>query len=1060
MAGVKMIRQKRCSTNLYAGIRKIRLQIHLLAVVLLASVSATPLYAQYVINGGTPAATRWMQLKGDTYKVVYPQGADSLAKRYLWLLEQNNKAVMLGLGGIKPAKMPVILYNGTANSNGMVVWAPKRMELYTLPMRYSYPIRWDEQLAVHESRHAGQMTHFTKGIYKFATVLLGEQAPSIGVGLYGPRWLLEGDAVIAETELTNSGRGRNAEFMEYYRAAFLEGDTRNWDKWRRGSYKRYSPGLYKAGYLVNGTARYKTGNYEYSGDVLENSVRRFYDFNLYTKVAGTSPKKMFGEGQRMMTEIWKEELSRRGSITHPKEVLQKRSKGYSEYRSPVSIGKDSILYIKYSFNTPTQLVLVHHGQEQVLRGMASSVEEMRYAGGKLYFTENVSSSRWSNAVYGRIYSLDLDGLLGAAVARGEAMGKFSVARDRNPGKMDSSQENLQERGNGIVKLSGRGYYKSPDVKGDTLLVEEFFPGGGSAVVLMDGRNGEVLQRIPAPFGGEVTEAVFAGNDIYALAITDLGLGLFKWDGEWKRVIAEQAASIEDLRCGELASGEKVLHFVSDIDGVRNVYMLNLAAGELSRLTNSLYGAGEACLSGGDLYYSSLETGGKFPVKVTVGEARGCGSEYEPVFAGGKLVGNYKYKVAEELSRQAREALGSNGLLASEEEIALRNGTSIVSYGESEEEFAGRIQPQRYSKGGHLFRVHSWAPVYYNVDRIMESDYDKLYHVVSAGATVYSQNTLGTAVSMLGYSYHNGLHGGHFKFKYSGWLPVLQVSADINGDERYNTSIVRDSLGIKRVVEQANGVLAEFDALAYVPLTFNSHGWQRGITPQVRWEFSNDGYYDSEKKGFVYANTVSPALQFYVMRDKAYAGIFPRWGIGGVAKLGFAINGGENFGSAASLYMYGYLPGFGATHGIKVAAGVQKQNVEGKNYYMGNMVSMPRGYKDGIYGEQYYLATFDYAFPLYLGDFSLWHLAYIKRLQVIPFADYAVNRSPVLVSGASYSRKMQNTSLYSCGTDLLADLCPFKLGFECSVGVRYSYNGNNGNFPGAGNAFQMLFSVSL
>ncbi|MBO7269063.1 MAG: hypothetical protein J6U83_04825, partial [Bacteroidales bacterium] len=176
-------------------------------VALVLSFCSSSLYGQYVINGGTPSAVKWMQLKGDTYKVIYPLGADSLAKRYLWLLEENNNAVMLGLGGIKPVKIPVILYNGTANSNGMVVWTPKRMELYTLPMRYSYPIRWEEQLAVHESRHVGQMTHFTKGIYKLGSVLMGEQATPIGVGLYGPRWLLEGDAVIAETEFTNSGRG-------------------------------------------------------------------------------------------------------------------------------------------------------------------------------------------------------------------------------------------------------------------------------------------------------------------------------------------------------------------------------------------------------------------------------------------------------------------------------------------------------------------------------------------------------------------------------------------------------------------------------------------------------------------------------------------------------------------------------------------------------------------------------------------------------------------------------------------------------------------------------------
>lgn len=1019
----------------------------LLMLLLVVVISGNSLYGQYVINGGTPASVRWRQIKGDTYKVVYPQDADSLAKRYLWLLEENNKAVMLGLGGIKPVKMPVILYNGTANSNGMVVWTPKRMELYTLPMRYSYPIRWEEQLAVHEGRHVGQMTHFTKGIYKFASVLLGEQAPSIGVGLYGPRWLLEGDAVIAETELTNSGRGRNAEFMEYYRAAFLEGDIRNWDRWRRGSYKKYSPGIYPVGYLVNSTARYRTGNYEYAGDVLENSVKRFYDFKLYTKVAGTSPKKMFRDGQQMMTGIWKEELAHRGAITEPQQILEKRGRGYAEYRSPVVIGKDSLLYIKYSLNKGTQLVLVQEGKEQVLRGMASSVEEMRHSGGKLYFTENVSSSRWSNAVYGRLYSLDLKKLLGASTSREGAFGE--------PG-------DLPESVSGIVKLSGREYYKSPDVKGDTLLVEEYFPQGGSAVVLMDAGNGEVLERIPAPFGGEISEAVFAGNDIYTLAITDLGLGLFKWNGsgEWERVIAEQAAGIENLRGGVLESGEPVLYFVSDIDGVRNVYMLDLAGGELCRLTNSLYGASEAYLNGGELYYSSLETGGKFPVKVAVGEAQECGSEYDPVFADGQLWGMYRYKVAEELSRQARTALREKGVLASDQVIGERNGISIVGYKVSEKEFGDSVEVRNYSKIGHLFKVHSWAPVYYNVDRIMESDYDNLYHVVSAGATVYSQNTLGTAVSMLGYSYHDGLHGGHLKFKYTGWLPVLQVSADVNGDERYNTSIVRDSVGVKSVATLASGPLVELGGLAYLPFTFNSHGWQRGLTPQIRWDFNNNGYYDSGKKGFIYMNAVTPALQFYVMRDRAYAGIYPRWGIGGIAKLRYAINGGENFGSAASFYMYGYLPGIGATHGIKIAAGVQKQNVEGKNYFLGNMVSMPRGYKESIYGEQYYLGTFEYAFPVYLGDISIWRLAYLKRLQVIPFADYAISRTRVMTSASSPATRMRNTALYSCGADMLVSLAPFILGFECSVGVRYSYNGNNGSHPGTGNAFQMLFSFSL
>jgi hypothetical protein len=70
--------------------------------------------------------------------------------------------------------------------------------------------------------------------------------------------MLEGDAVIAETELTNSGRGRVASFLEYYRLSFLQNKHRNWDKWRFGSLKHYTPNVYAFGYLINSTIRYRT----------------------------------------------------------------------------------------------------------------------------------------------------------------------------------------------------------------------------------------------------------------------------------------------------------------------------------------------------------------------------------------------------------------------------------------------------------------------------------------------------------------------------------------------------------------------------------------------------------------------------------------------------------------------------------------------------------------------------------------------------------------------------------------------------------------------------------
>ena len=961
-----------------------------------------------------------MQVESDAYKVIYPYGMDSLAIRYLWLLEENRAAVMAGLGGISPRKIPVLLNNRTVRSNGTVVWAPKRMELYTIPPTGNYPQVWEQQLAVHESRHVGQMAHFTKGIYRLGYLLTGEQAASVGVGIYPSRWMLEGDAVIAETELSNTGRGRNAEFMEYYRMAEMEGDRRRWERWKHGSYKYYTPDIYAFGYLLNSTIRYKTGKYDYAGEVLDGFVKYFYTpmarNRSYMASVDDTPRSFYHIGHHLMGEIWAQEAAVRGRFTEP-ELLLEAGGGYREYLSPMVIGKDSVLYVRRSYADPVRLVLVSGGKEEVIRSFSAIEGGFSRSGGSLYFAGVTPNPRWGKEVFGNIFRYDI-------------------------------------RHGKITRLTSRGYFNSPDVNGagDSLLVEEYLPDGGSRLCIMDPQDGKVLRRIEAPYGGQITESVWLGGKIYALVITGRGLGLFSTEpdsaGEWECIVQEQNASITNLR-----STDDALYFLSDLDGVRNVYMLFPLEGRLSRLTNSRYGASEPYISGRELYYTSLEPSGKLPVRIPLDGVQECGSVYDPSFEDGRLHCPYRYVVAEELSAQARKELGEKGLLASEDEIARRNGTSIVKYSKTEDEFAHEVQPRRYGKLANLFRFHSWGPLYYDVERIMEMDFDNLYDVVSPGATVYSQNTLGTAVTMLGYSYHKGYHAGHAKFKYSGWYPSFQISADINDGERYNVRLHRTDSTVRQIVQPASGTLVELEGIAYVPLDFSSHGWQRGVVPQIGWEFSNNGHYDAGKGKYVFSNTLMAALQAYQMREIAHSGIFPRWGLGATAKWRTAIDGGENFGSQTSFHIYGYVPGFAPEHGIKLSWSTQRQNASGKNYFLGNMVGMPRGIGDDFYGDRYNMATIDYAFPIYLGDTGIWKLAYLKRLKVMPFADYAVSRRTV--SGGT-----RHTSLYSYGTSVLVDFALFSIGIEISLGVRYAYNGSNSDFPVEKDSFSILVSTSL
>lgn len=996
----------------------------ILKFILLALVSALsfPLQGQFVSYGENPARLKWMQVEGDSYKVVYPYGMDSLAVRYLWLLEENRAAVMAGLGGISPRKIPVLLNNRTVRSNGTVVWAPKRMELYTIPPTGNYPQEWEQQLAVHESRHVGQMAHFTKGIYRLGSLLTGQQAASVGVGIYPSRWMLEGDAVIAETELSNTGRGRNAEFMEYYRMAEMVGDRRRWEQWKHGSYKYYTPDIYAFGYLLNSTIRYKTGKYDYAGEVLDGFVKYFYTpmarNRSYMASVDDTPRSFYHTGHHLMGEIWEQEAAVRGKFTEP-ELLLGTGSGYREYLSPAVVGKDSILYVKRSYGKPVQLVLVSGGKEKILRSFSAIEGGFSRGGNSLYFAGSAPNPRWGKEVFSNIFRYDI-------------------------------------REGSITRLTSRGYFNSPDVNGtgDSLLVEEYLPDGGCRLCIMDPQDGEVLRHIEAPYGGQITESVWLGGKIYALVITGRGLGLFSAGadgaGGWECVVQEQNASITNLR-----STDDALYFLSDIDGVRNVYMLHPQEGRLTRLTNSRYGASEPYISGRELYYTSLEPEGKLPVRVSLDAAKGCGSLYEPSFEDGILQGPYRYVVAEELSAQARKALGERGLLASEEEIAARNGTSIVKFSKTVEEFAQGVQPRRYSKLGNLFRFHSWGPIYYDVERIMEMDFDNLYEVVSLGATAYSQNTLGTAVTMLGYSYRDGLHAGHAKFKYSGRYPSFQISADINDDERYNVMLQRTDSSARQIVTPASGALVELEGVAYIPLDYSSHGWQRGVVPQIGWEFNNNGHYDGKKGKYVFPNTLMAALQAYQMREIAHSGIFPEWGLGATAKWRTAIDGGENFGSQASFHIYGYVPGLAPGHGVKLSWSTQRQNASGKNYFLGNMVGMPRGIGDDFYGERYNMFTMDYAFPIYLGDASIWKLAYLKRLKVMPFADYAVSGRRTGSGGG-----MHETSLYSYGTSVLVDFAPFSIGIEISLGVRYAYNGSNRKIPVEKDSFSFLVSTSL
>ena len=957
--------------------RKLTILVSFLLILLSVNTS----FAQYYSSGSDPARAEWRYIKTEWYDIIYPREVDSLARRYALILESSRDAVNLPLRA-KPRRIPVVLHPYSVMSNGLVSWAPKRAEFITRPPSIGgYSQNWEKQLVIHESRHIAQMTKFERGVFKPLSWLIGEQAQGIGAGIFINKWALEGDAVVSETELSFSGRGRDPLHLVYYKAAFLEGDYRNYPQWAFGSYKKYTPDEYSLGYLMNSSIRFRTSKYDFMGELTESLVNNFYNPRnasiSYRKATGEKIVGNLEETTRLMVRHWRTEDSLRAPFTGLKEITGKKGE-YISYRSAIILSRDTIFAVKSDLNETNRLVIISSsGEEETISFLGILSSELSYCNGKIYWTEQIPALRWEQESFSDLIEYD--------VKKGKIRRLTNGLSVFNP----------------VVSASGQ-----------TIIAAEYPVTGSSNLVLIDIENGNIIKRFRAPHNGQIKESVPIGQVIYSTVITENGLGIFKIEpdkGVWEREVDEQHQNIT-----RLSRFKESLLFESDMEGVNELFEYDPQIKILRRLTNSplaaispFYFATEDAL-----YYSNFSKTGFGLVSVPA-------DSLEWKFA--YFSKPHRYSLADEISNQANFNIDT------------------ISFA-GVDKFASRP----YQKGDHLFRIHSWMPVYFNIDNLKNVSYDNFYELVSPGATVYSQNSLGTATSMLGYSYHNGFHTGHAKFTYSGLYPVFEIEADYNDRFRQKIRLISEDPFHPIMVADTIVGSPVFNAsvLVYLPFNLNRGGWVRGIIPRLAWRYSTDSYYSLEKRKYLDYQHYVLGIQYYQMLRMTKRNIFPKWGYGVNVQYNSMPFSGENFGSTFYANIYSYVPGLLKNQGLKISAAFQRQIYNGKKYLMKNIAPSPRGY-DTHFSITYASVFTDYAIPVNLGNATLSWLLYLKRVQIIPFFDWA------------YSHGMdRNRHMISGGSDILVDFNIFNISLPLTAGVRYIRTGENRNI------FQFLFQTPL
>ena len=284
--------------------------------------------AQFYPTGSNPARLRWQQVRPPHFQVVFPAGSDSLARVYARELERWRPVAGLSCGMLSgdvfKGRLPVILHGCTATANGSVSWAPRRMDLFTMPDPVApTPIPWARLLAIHEGRHAAQMQFGGKGVWRPWRILFGEMPAGALAGVFPGPVLLEGDAVVAETALTRSGRGRQADFLVDLMPAFDVGDFRDFYQWCYGSQQAYAPDYYRAGYLLVAGMRVFFDDPLFTARYFDKVSRKPGFRSLQKTVqtaADTSFRAAFRQIERRFADLWREEAAARGPFMPGRQV--------------------------------------------------------------------------------------------------------------------------------------------------------------------------------------------------------------------------------------------------------------------------------------------------------------------------------------------------------------------------------------------------------------------------------------------------------------------------------------------------------------------------------------------------------------------------------------------------------------------------------------------------------------------------------------------------------------------------------------------------------------------
>lgn len=898
-------------------------------LLLIALAGTQAVQAQFYYNGRGPMNLKWRQIKSPRYKLIYPDYYAPAATALAGFMDSIAPTIAHGFARA-PQRLPIVLHTENLHSNGEVVWAPKRMELMTTaPAGNIYADPWLKQLAVHESRHVVQLSALRSGVTKVASWLFGQAGTCVGM-LVVPKWFLEGDATLAETQYSEFGRAYQPSFTVGMRALFAADSAyvgMKSDKWIAGSYRTYIPGIYEYGYqIVAAGERYHGPEMwgravEYAGKwpifivPLRIYLKRHYDTHL-SDLSRTALGDLYRH--------WKSYSAVADSyrtLTRP----ARDGKAFTTYSDPLRTPW-GIVAAKTDYDTPPRFVVVDTtgGSDRTLRWIAPPSSRPVLAGSTLWWTEFKPHPIWEYKTYSVVRSLDL--------ATGER------------------------------RIYGRRqahYFVTPLTAGGRAFIAAVSPDslGGSDLVLRDAEDFRETDRLR--FDPLTTLHGMAWDSttrtLAFIALGEAGMHLRRTsvaaDGTLAPVGDITAPSMVTLS-GLTANGKGQLYFSSIQSGKDEIHTLDLTSPELveRRLTTSRFGA----------YGPSADSAGVLFTTYT---------------ADGYLVATTGAAATKDTVRWSRLPENLLNIPAPAWHVPTMSALPM-------DDTATTHKVRRYNKALRWFNVHSWAPIAADVDDLLNTSERTLN--LGFGASLFFQSVIGDSY---GSATYGRLHGDDWlqaSWTYAG-LPV-QITADVEyGGGKQGVYIPAGDRAAGATAPAGLKNYLHVQGSLAVPLDLSGGSHFRLLQPSFSVTHYNSLMYDPGKARFIQGyQKYQASLWWSDNRRASTRCIVPRLGYAVRADVSGAFN--DRFGTVYSLYARGYLPGLMRNHSITLRAGGMYQSEAELGFTQKPL--FPRGAYNGWAAKYYGAAAFDYTFPLCYPDGGINGLIYFKRIWLNLFGDYS------------------------------------------------------------------------